>query len=327
VNQKKKSPLVVIVLALAITVLVMVLLNSAVRPTPAVVAKVAIAPGILLTADMLEVRSLPAGGVPDGAFQTIEELTGKQLAVGRAPGDFITGAVLGEAAAAGIPSQLAPGHVALAISVKQDSGLAGLLRPGQTITLIGMLTPDVLQETNLTTLAVSPAFSLPQPTDAGLPTATPTPTPTVAPARSPLARIAISGIRVLMVPQSFRYEEIPDSSEEAMFAAARTTNAAQQGSVIVLDVPTTPVEIVPGFWVNPVVLLAALNQYGGLYLALEPGDGVDLAPSDLLTLNLGELYTTLNAETAAGAAPTAVRVAAIATPVPATPEPISTVTP
>ena len=289
-ERKKRSPWLAIVLAVVIGLMVIALLNGFIRPTEVVIAKVAIAPGTVLSADLVELRSIPAGAKPVDAFSTVEEVQGKMLAVGRAPGDLILSSVLGEASAAGIPSELEPGHVALAVNVDLASGVAGLLRPGQTVTVVGMLTPDVLQDA----LSMAPA---PYPSDEALApdglSATPTPTPTPAPPSAPLARLAISGLRVLMVPQSFRYEELPaGSSEEQLYSSARTTMAAQGSSVIVLDVPTGIVQVAPGLRADPVALLAALNQYGSLHLALEPAAG--LQPGDVVTLNLGDLYESLN---------------------------------
>ena len=110
---------------------------------------------------------------------------------------------------------------------------------------------------------------------------------------APLARIAISGLKVLMVPQSFRYEELPPgSTQEQLFASARTVSAAQEGNVVVLDIPATPIEIVPGLKVNPTTLIVALSEYGSLYLTLEPASGFQ-AP-DILTLNLADLYDAMN---------------------------------
>jgi hypothetical protein len=110
-------------------------------------------------------------------------------------------------------------------------------------------------------------------------------------------RIAISGVKVLLVPQSFRYQELPPGSgNEQMFASATTSQSAQSGSVVVLDVPLQPVEIKPGLLVNPATLLSALNEYGKLHLAIEPAGG--LQTGDILTLNLGEMYQALNKDTA-----------------------------
>ena len=223
-------------------------------------------------------------------------MTGKILAVGRAPGDLIVTSVLGEIASAGIPAELPEGHVALAIHVDLASGVAGLLRPGQTVTVIGMISPDILKAST-TSVFTAPIAEFTSPIVSLTPgvSATPTPTPTPAPPASPLARLAITGVRVLLVPQSFRYEEVPaGASEEELFSSARTSMSAQEGSVIVLDVPTGLIEVTPGFKVDPATLLAALDQYGIIHLALEPTSGLALDVADVITLNLGELYNEMN---------------------------------
>lgn len=296
---KKRSPLAAIVLAVVIGLLVIALLNGVIRPTQVVTAKVSIAPGTILTDSLVELRTIPMGAKPADAATRIEDVNGKILAVGRAPGDFIVTSVLGEIAGAGIPAELPEGHVALAIHVDMASGVAGLLRPGQTVTVIGMIAPDILKE-NTTNIIAAPITEFMPPymtTTPGAPrvTASPTPTPTPAPPSSPLARLAITGLRVLMVPQSFRYEEVPaGASEDQLYSSARTTMSAQEGSVIVLDVPTGLIEVTPGFKVDPATLLAALDQYGIIHLALEPNTGLNLDVSDVITLNLGELYTEMN---------------------------------
>ena len=298
---KKRSPIAAIVLAVVIGLLVIALLNGVIRPTQVVTAKVAIAPGTILSDQLVELRTIPMGAKPADAATKIEDVSGKMLAVGRAPGDFIVTSVLGELAGAGIPAELPEGHVALAIHVDMASGVAGLLRPGQTVTIIGMISPDVLKEntTNVITAPI-PEFMAPTlaVTSVGLqPTAIPTPTPTPAPPSSPVARLAVTGLHVLMVPQSFRYEEVPaSSSQDQLYASARTSMSAQDGSVIVLDVPTGLVEVTPGFKVDPATLLAALDKYGSIHLALEPAKGLGVDVSDVLTLNLGDLYKEMNAD-------------------------------
>ena len=293
---KKRSPIAAIVLAVVIGLLVIALLNGVIRPTQVVVAKVAIAPGTVLTDQLVELRTIPMGAKPADATSKIEDVIGKILAVGRAPGDLIVTSVLGEIAGAGIPAELPEGHVALAIHVDLASGVAGLLRPGQTVTVIGMISPDILKAST-TSVFTAPIAEFTSPIVSLTPgvTATPTPTPTPAPPASPLARLAITGVRVLLVPQSFRYEEVPaGASEEELFSSARTSMSAQEGSVIVLDVPTGLIEVTPGFKVDPATLLAALDQYGIIHLALEPTSGLSLDVADVITLNLGELYTEMN---------------------------------
>jgi Flp pilus assembly protein CpaB len=295
---KKRSPIAAIVLAVVIGLLVIALLNGVIRPTQVVVAKVAIAPGTVLSNQLIELRTIPMGARPADALSNMEDAVGKILAVGRAPGDLIITTVLGEVAGAGIPAELPAGHVALAIHVNLASGVAGLLRPGQTVTVIGMISPDVIKSSASAVFAApipefaSPTLAL---TPSFRPTATVTPTPTPLPPSSPLARLAITGLRVLLVPQSFRYEEVPaGASQEELFSSARTSSAAQEGSVIVLDVPTGLVEITPGFKVDPATLLAALDQYGTIHLALEPASGLKKDVGDTITLNVGDLYNEMN---------------------------------
>ena len=282
-----------IVLAVVTVFLVIILLNGVIRPVTVVVAKVAIAPGTQLTTDLVDVRSIPAEAKPRDAFGQASEVVGKIVAVGRAPGDFVTASVLGDQAQAGLPQELAAGHVALAVHVDMASGVAGLLRPGQTVTVIGVLSPEALGNLQTAqTVSVSPLNAEPA-TGPGTPTPTPQPTPTPEPPAAPLARIEIEGLKVIMVPQGFRYEELPaGSSQDQLFASARTTLASQQNSVIVLDVPTAPVQLLPNLQVNPATLLAALDKYGSIDLALEPASGLKTGP--VLTLNLADLYNAMN---------------------------------
>ncbi len=294
--EKRRSPWIAIGLAVIIGVMVIVLLNGVIRPTTVVVAKVAIAPGTPLTADILELRTIPSQAKPADALTRIEDLQNKVLAVGRAPGDYITTSVLGDTSQAGIPTSLQPDHLAIAVKVDLGSGIAGLLREGQKVTLIGMLSPDVLNSIAAPATLLNSSFQVAptvSPSDLLAPTPSPTPSPTPTPPQAPLARIAISGLKVLMVPQSFRYQELPSSSsQDQLFASARTVSAAQDGSVIVLDVPSTPIEIVPGFKVNPSTLVVALSKYGSLYLTLESANGFQ--EQDILTLNLADLYDAMN---------------------------------
>lgn len=292
---KKRSPIIPIVLAVVIGLAVMVFLNTVVKPTPVVVAKAPIAPGTVLSEELVEIRTVPAGGVPADAFATIEEVVGNSVVVGRATGDIIMASVLGDNVSAGIPSELEEGHVAIAVNVSRASAVAGILRSGQSVTIIGLITPDVLSDQ--TGLAYSTAQTII--TDDGSVPVIPggvKPTPTPAPVLGPIGRIAITGVRVLLVPQTFQYQEIANTAnQQEAFATSATT--AEDESVIVLDVPTTPVEVAPGEFVNPATLIAALDSYGSIYLALESVNGLTVGQENNLTLNLADLYNTINEST------------------------------
>ena len=94
-----------------------------------------------------------------------------------------------------------------------------------------------------------------------------------------------------MVPQSFRYEELPSSSGEAeLFASARTSQSAQSGSVILLEAPLAPVQIAQGYSVSPAELLALLNQVATIHLVLEPSDGLTIEVASLAPVDLANLY-------------------------------------
>jgi len=229
---KKRSPIAAIVLAVIIGLLVIALLNGVIRPTQVVVAKVSIAPGTILTDQLVELHTIPMGAKPTDAITKLADAIGKSVAVARTPGDYIVTSFLGDIAGAGIPAELAEGHVAIAIHVDLASGVAGLLRPGQTVTVIGMLSPDVIKESNSTVLT-APISEFTSTEVSSIPEAgaTPTPTPTPLPPSSPLARLAITGLRVLMVPQSFRYEELPTgTSQDQLYSAAQSSASAQEGS-------------------------------------------------------------------------------------------------
>lgn len=287
--QKRRSPWIPLLLAGIAGILTLVILNQTIRPRSTVVALQELAPGTRLRADLLEVRSIPAGGRPADAFSELSEVEGRVLAVGRVAGDPITVSVLSDSPQAGIPSQLSPSSVAIAVNVDQASGVAGILRAGESVTVIGLLTPAVL-ENLASSVQIYPVIPLDSTT---ITEQTPTPTPAPTPVLGPLARIVLGGVRVLMVPQPFQYQEIPDTADqEALFASAQVTSS--DTSVVVLEVPLAPLEIVPGYWVSPVTLLAALDHFGELHLGLEPADGLSTETAGTITLNLAEYYQQVN---------------------------------
>ena len=102
----KRSYLVVGALALGAFILTYALLAGVVQPSPVVVAKVDLSAGTLLDAGSLEVRTLPADAIPQGAYTKLDQAVGKVLTTARVAGDPITAYVAGESAASsGIPAQ------------------------------------------------------------------------------------------------------------------------------------------------------------------------------------------------------------------------------
>ncbi len=289
----KRSFYIILGLAVLAALLVVSLLQGVVKPTRVVVASYDLAAGMRLTADVVELKEVPAGAVPEGAYTRIEDVEGKVLTTARATGDFITAYVAGdENAAAGIPAQLEPGHVAISVKVDMATGLAGVVRPGQRVAVIAVIDPQTISLNNFSAPVSAPLavtmLATPNPEE------TPTPTPTPQPPLSPAARLTIHGLRVLVVPQSFRYEELPTSSgkngQDALFAAARTTSASRSGSVILLEAPVEPVPIAAGYSASPAALLALLNKVATIHLVLEPAKGLDGVSIQAEAVDLAHLY-------------------------------------
>jgi hypothetical protein len=118
------------------------------RTSTVVVAAQPLPAGALLTADSLEERQVHVSAVLPNALTSVEEAEGQVLSVARIPGDQITADMLGDQATVGLSNQLSPGHRAVAVHVNQASGLLGILRPGDRVTVVAVVDP---QEANIST--------------------------------------------------------------------------------------------------------------------------------------------------------------------------------
>ncbi|MFA5872732.1 MAG: RcpC/CpaB family pilus assembly protein [Anaerolineales bacterium] len=287
-----------LVLALAVVIGVFVLLNSTIKPIQVVVAKQDLMAGTLLTQDLVEVRTMQRGNLPAGTYSNSIDVIGKTLVVARVAGDALTTYVVGDAASAsGIPAMLEPNTVAIAVRVDQATGLAGVLRPGQTVTIIGIIDPSKITQGQASMyaaaapdLGLAPTLSPGDLTYGGQAITNPTPAPpgTQQPPVSPAARVAVPGLKVLVVPQSFRYEEVSSTSSDG-YLPARTTAASQSDNVILLQASIVPTEIAPGVFASPAEVLALLNDVAMIHMVLEPASGVTFdvnAPG----IDLAKLY-------------------------------------
>ena len=117
---------------------------------------------------------------------------------------------------------VAPDEVfTVAVRVTRSSGLAGILRPGDYVSLIAVVQPEARwQAISNLSLDGQPAQTA---TAAPLVT-TPVPTAGYGPIipESPFARVTASGLRVLLVPQTFRYEEVTASGTDSAAGVAVT---------------------------------------------------------------------------------------------------------
>jgi hypothetical protein len=283
-------------LPLALGLITAILLVAALWPKTTstrtvVVAARDLGAGAALAAADLTTIEMDAPQAPADAVGDPSRLVGQTLAVVRFAGEPITPRSLGPAVT------LAPDERGLAVKVKADTGLAGLLRPGMQVGVIATLTDasttrDVYAKTvleGLRVLYVSPDFQARPYTPA-------TASATVnksgssatgsglgldnAPATSSTGSSGTvrEGVLVLAVStqaQPIRYETITDTLKLAA-ALGITNTAALTPTVPATPTPTArvaakPVEP-PVRWVVPVELLAALNAGGdSLTLTLLPG--------------------------------------------------------
>ena len=274
-----RSYLITIGGAVVVFVLVAAFLGGLRSTTEVVVARASIPAGARLVEGYLELREVHTGDVLPNALTSIEEAEGQVLTIARAPGDQITSDMVGSAATVGLANQLEPGHRAVAVHVNQASGLLGVLRPGDRVSIVAVVDPQAAQ------VEVRRAFYSPVPTGEGKVEETELVEQELP---GPSAHVVISGLRVLLVPQLFRYEEVLPEDDGDMFAPARTSSSAQNNSVILLDVPTEPVEISEGLEMSPAALLPLLDAHAELHLILEPveSDGVQIE----VGAELGDLY-------------------------------------
>ena len=275
---KSKSTLVILlVLVAGVFLAVTAFFNGLRRETQVVVATTAIQAGTRLDESVIALVSIPARAVQKGALTSLEQAVGQVLTIARAPGDQLTSSMVGSAAVSGIAAALPPDHRAVAIHVDQATGLAGIIRVGDRVTIIGTLNPP-------DTTAMIPTTREMQGTEA-------------LPSTSTVTRVLIHGARVLLVPQTFRYEEVlPTEEEDSLMSPVRTSVSAQQESVVLLDVPLTPVEVFQeegengeqtAMLMSPVEILALLNAQGSIHLALEP---VEPRLVDTAGVSLDQLY-------------------------------------
>ena len=212
--KKARSSLVIIgALALITFALVAGVLAAAQKKAPVVVAARALEAGTKLSLADIEVVQVHAGAVLEGAFETPEDVVGLVITVQRLPGDQVTADMVGDAAQNALAQALDPGHRAVAIHVDQASGLAGLLRPGDTVSAVGIVDPSTLG-----------GLGYQRATGAG-------------------AKVLLSGLKVLFVPYEFRYRELNTDDSGGAMSPVMSSSQDREKGVIVLSVPVQPITV------------------------------------------------------------------------------------
>ena len=249
-----------------IFLLVVSFLNTARSTQEVLVVNRPLQPGSRLDASAVVLKPLPKAAILPGAFTDPASVMGQTVTIGRLPGDQITADMIGGEALSAIAASLAPDHRAVAVRVDRAGGLAGMLQIGDRVTVLGLIDPSALQ------LRQSYAPTTVKVTGAGAQEEEQQP--------SPSAMVLVPNLRVLLVPQSFRYQEVLPGQEQEMVPAF-TSSRAQEEGVILLDVPLEPQPIAPeGLEMSPVELLALLNGYGRIHLVLDPLEADYSIPPD-----------------------------------------------
>jgi pilus assembly protein CpaB len=102
-----------------------------------VVAREAIAAGTAIDARLIQRLSVPRKYRQPQTFPTVEEVAGRVAVVPIAAGAQIGGGMLADAGAEALSFEVPRGRRAVAITVSDDTGVGGLIRPGNFVDIVG----------------------------------------------------------------------------------------------------------------------------------------------------------------------------------------------
>jgi Flp pilus assembly protein CpaB len=211
-----------------------------IRPeaTRAVVVAAADLPaGRPLEASQLAVQEVPERLAPTDAFTDPAGIVGKTLKVDRSQGDVIRPGNLGEAVMLGVNER------AVAVHVTDSGGLAGLIKPGDTVGIVASIEVQ----------------------DPGAATGT-------------FTKAAIEPLTVMYISPDFQAVDEPTPSADSLTGIMASQSQREQEGTVVLAVPTSAYVILYDFTsrqaanemrtVNALELLTALDAAGNARLSL-----------------------------------------------------------
>jgi pilus assembly protein CpaB len=106
------------------------------------VAKVAIPVGTKIIPEQVMVVQFPSESTPDGAFETVEKLTGRVAVANIAPREPITEARLApEGTAGGLSAVIPEGYRAMTVKVDDVVGISGFIMPGTLVDVVVVINP------------------------------------------------------------------------------------------------------------------------------------------------------------------------------------------
>jgi len=310
-TQKKRSKLGLPLLLGAVT-FALILLALWPKETPTaqvVVAARDLGAGALLTTADLTTITVEADQAPVDAVSDPSPLVGQSLAVVRFSGEPVTSRHLGPAVV------VQPYERAVSLQVKQDQGLAGILRPGMHVGVVATLPDDdgkLFAKTmleDLRVLYVSPDFQARPdvPITAEMTVNPGQQTTSSAPVRtsagSTLAREGIVIVAAAIDPQPIHYVpitetlpmtytlvsgpgQIPTSGEQSENVETMPARYDEQPMAI-WEAPVGVPDMLSAetAWVTPVELLAALNAEGESFTLVLMPDSAEPYVSSGLSLS------------------------------------------
>ena len=106
------------------------------------VAKVAIPLGTKIIPEQVMVVQFPPESTPDGAFDSVEKLTGRVAVMNIAPREPITEARLAaEGTAGGLSAVIPEGYRAMTVKVDDVVGISGFIMPGTLVDVVVVIDP------------------------------------------------------------------------------------------------------------------------------------------------------------------------------------------
>ena len=106
------------------------------------VAKVAIPIGTKIIPEQVMVVQFPPESTPDGAFESVEKLTGRVAVTNIAPREPITEARLAaEGTAGGLSAVIPEGYRAMTVKVDDVVGISGFVMPGTLVDVVVVIDP------------------------------------------------------------------------------------------------------------------------------------------------------------------------------------------
>src|SRR5688572_13655886 len=102
-----------------------------------VVAREAIGAGTAIDERLIQRIAVPRKYRQPQTFPTVEEVAGRVAVVPVAAGSQVVGGMLADAGAQALSFEVPRGRRAVAITVSDDTGVGGLIRPGNFVDIIG----------------------------------------------------------------------------------------------------------------------------------------------------------------------------------------------